>query len=146
MVRSLSLVNLGTRLSATMQYPNTEAILFLMAILFAVGLAAERPRIRTAAPLALAISLLFSAFFFALSRGAVLVLPVALLLLFVGLPRGTRLPALFILGAGVGPALIALQGVAANSTLQNYVSAWRWLGAAARSGCSTRTSTARTSH
>ncbi len=128
-VASLNLVGLGNRLFSTFQYPNTTAIMLLMGMVIAVGVAAERsnePSLVVLLPLA---NLMSIAFFFALSRGAVLILPLSLILFFVGLPTPRRWPALLSFAVALSPALVALRGVGANSQIHNYISAWRWIGA-----------------
>lgn len=129
--KSLSLVNLGDRLYASFQYPNAAAAFLILSLVVAVGLAAEARRPAACAVLAAAGNLLLIAFCFAVSRGALVVLPIGLVALFLGLPRGSRWPAALLLLTALVPALVALRGVGANSAIENYISAWRWIGASA---------------
>lgn len=130
----LHLVNLSQRMATPFEYWNTAAVYLLATLLVATGLAVEDPKPWRLAVLAGSGTLLSLAFFFTVSRGALIMLPVGLALLFPGLGRGKRWPALLLLLAAWAPAAVALNGVGANAAIHNWVSAFRWVGAAAAGG------------
>jgi tetratricopeptide (TPR) repeat protein len=144
LTRSLALMNLSTRMFTVFQYPNTAATYLFAALLVSVGLGVggglartkserfQRASVQVAA--GGLISLLMMAFFFTISRGAIVVLPIGLFLLFLGLTGRQKWSALLLLMAGVLPALVALRGIGANAAIHNYVSAFRWIGAATAGG------------
>lgn len=123
----LALVGGDGRLGGTFQYWNTAAIYFEALALLAAGLAVQARRPALALPAAAAASYVIGlAFVLAASRGAVLVLPVALALLLAGLPAGRRLPALLLF---LGPLLAAAataRGFMANGALGDWLRASKW--------------------
>lgn len=135
MMAALGLVGLQDRMWTSFQYPNTAAAWFLAAIFVAAGLGLDE--LRKPWKLAAAgglITFLGLAFFFTVSRGAVLVLPVGLVIFFLGLDRQRRWPALLLLIGTTAAMLPALKGIGANSAIQNHISAFRWVGAATMAG------------
>jgi tetratricopeptide (TPR) repeat protein len=133
LTHSLALLNLSDRMFTVLQYPNTAATYLFAALLVAVGLGVGGGLAVQVASSGL-ISLLMLAFFFTISRGAIVVLPIGLCLLFLGLAGRRRWTALLLLIAGVLPAFMALRGIGANAAIHNYVSAFRWIGAATVGG------------
>lgn len=141
MLDALALVGLETRLSSTFQYPNTFAayLLVLWVLLTSRCLTIQKSfsggwRRSLAATLLLIISsavgyTIFLAFLLAVSRGAVVVLPVGLGLLLLGLPRSQRLVALlFFVGCAL-PALAAVKGVVGNAALGDVPRVLKWYAA-----------------
>lgn len=115
MVRALALVGGDGRLGGTFQYWNVAAIYYLAVAFLAIGLAvagAPGPG-RLAAAAAAAFPLLLG-FVLAASRGATVVLPLALTLFVAGLPRGRRLLALLVFLVATAAAV----AVSRNFTLQ----------------------------
>lgn len=130
MQQALAVAGVGGRLSGSFQYPNTAAI-YLLAILFLIaGLAVAGklsvPRLTLAAAAAFAPTLAFT---LAASRGALLVLPLAVALLLLGLPPGRRLAALLLLLGPLAAAVAASRGFAGNAALHDTVRVLKWYAA-----------------
>ena len=134
MMRALGLVNLGDRMATPLQYPNTAAVYFLAAVLSCVGLALEdlkRWKLTVATCL---ITLISVAFFFTVSRGAVVVLPFGLLLFFIGLGREKRWPGLLLLVAAWIPTIGVLKAVGVAASVGDWLMALSWVGAGTAAG------------
>ncbi|MGI6604844.1 MAG: O-antigen ligase family protein [bacterium] len=123
----------GGRLSSSFQYPNTFASYLVSIILIAVTIAVETPRVWEKPLFTGAAGLMFLAFLFTQSRGALLILPPAALILVLLSPRGTRAAvALNLVAAGVaalacaGPFGSALTTEGGGGAL-----VWFWAMAAA---------------
>jgi O-antigen ligase len=134
LAKALSLVGLSDRMFTSFQYPNTAAAYFLAAMLAAAGLSLEDLK-----PWKMALSGAFAtfltlAFFFTVSRGAVVVLPFGLVLFFLGLERGRRWPALLLLAVAFAGLAGSMNRIGLFSAARNWVSAFRWIGAATAGG------------
>lgn len=143
MVKALGLVNLSDRMFTPLQYPNAAAAYLLGALFAACGLALEAAKPPAPAPAPLPwrlglltglMTLLSLAFFFTVSRGAVAVLPVGLAVLFLGLDREQRWPALMLLLVAWGPAALAVRSIGASAAIQAGVPAFRWMIGATAAG------------
>jgi hypothetical protein len=131
---ALSVVGLSDRMFTVFQYPNTAAVYFLAAIFAALGLGLEDLRAWKLSLVGGLMTFLALAFFFTISRGAMVVLPFGLIVLFAGLDREKRWPALLMLGAAVVPMVVAMGRVGLFSASHNDVSAFKWISAATVGG------------
>jgi len=134
MMQALGLVNLADRMATPIQYPNTAAAYFMAAVFAAAGLALEdlkRWKLMAATGL---ITLISTAFFFTVSRGAVLVLPFGLLLFFLGLDREKRWPGLLLLVTAWIPMFAILKSVGSAAAAQQWQVALVWVGTATAAG------------
>lgn len=128
---ALSLVGLSDRLFSVYQYPNTAAAVFMAAIIIGIGLALEGEH-----PWRMALAGAFTgvvsvAFFFTLSRGAVVVLPFGLIVLLAGLNWKGVWRAVLLLGAFVViPIAAAMHGVARHLPAHNWSGAMKWVAVA----------------
>jgi hypothetical protein len=134
MAEALSIVNLQDRMATLMQYPNTAAIFFLAALLAATGLAVEERRPWVFAAAAGLMTLISVAFFFTVSRGAVVALPFGVALLLLGLDNARRWAALVLLGAAWVPAAAVLKPVGAAAATQATGTAFGWIAGAVVAG------------
>ncbi|HWI66542.1 MAG TPA: O-antigen ligase family protein, partial [Symbiobacteriaceae bacterium] len=130
----LTLVGLSQRMFTTFQYPNTAAVYFLAAMLAAAGLALEDMRAWKLGVLGGLTTFLLLAFFFTVSRGAVVALPFGLLLFFAGLDNRRRWAGLLLLVAAAAPMVVAMKSVGLFSAAHNYISAFKWIAAATVGG------------
>jgi O-antigen ligase len=137
LARALSLVGLNTRMFTTLQYPNTAAVYFLAAGLAAVGLGLDDLKPWKLAVTGALTALEVVAFFFTISRGAVVVLPFGLLLFYAGLQRNRLWPATLMLLAGALPLLLVMKPVGAAAAAQQTRIAFQWLAAAVAGGAAT---------
>lgn len=132
---ALAYVGLQSRLFSVYQYPNTAAAVFMAAIVGAIALALDDPKPWKVTLLGALSSLVAVAFFFTLSRGAVLVLPFGLLLLFAGLDRTRLWRAVLLTGAMLAaPILVSMHGIAQHLPKRDWVGAARWELAAVAAG------------
>lgn len=122
------------RMYTLFQYPNTAAAFFLAAALVLAGLALQELRPWKLTLMGGLLTLLNLAFFFTASRGALVVLPFALLLLYVGLDRQRRWPAFLLLLTSLLPMLPVLKGIGTYAAAQNRVGAFLLIGAATAMG------------
>ncbi|MDI3522125.1 MAG: hypothetical protein PWP43_307 [Bacillota bacterium] len=123
----------GGRLSSSFQYPNTFASYLATLTLLAVALAAETPRLWEKPLLSSAAGFMLLTFLFTQSRGALLILPPAALVLLIAAPRGTR-PAVFwhLLAAGAGALACAGPfGTALAAKGGGGALLWQWSALAA---------------
>ncbi|HLO04581.1 MAG TPA: O-antigen ligase family protein, partial [Symbiobacteriaceae bacterium] len=134
LLNSLSLVGLSSRMYTAFQYPNTAAIYFLVALFLAIGLGVESGRAWLKGLVGGLGALLAIAFFFTISRGAVVVVPFGLILLFLGLGREHRWPGLLLLGAALVPTVVAVGPIGALAAARGFGSAFAWIGAAVLAG------------
>ncbi|MBX6350660.1 MAG: hypothetical protein IRZ11_04010, partial [Clostridia bacterium] len=82
----------GTRILSALQYPNTTAAYLVVCLTLALGLAARGPgRPAKGALLGALAGAMVAVFIYTQSRGALLVLPLALLMLWAAAPKGERL-------------------------------------------------------
>jgi tetratricopeptide (TPR) repeat protein len=130
LAKSLSLVGLSTRMYTAIQYPNTAAVYFLAALFLAIGLGVASGRTWVKGLVGGLGTLLAVAFFFTISRGAVVVVPFGLLLLFLGLERGSRWPALLLLGASLVPTMATVGPIGTAVGAKAPVVALTWIGVA----------------
>lgn len=130
MTAALSIVNLQDRMATLLQYPNTAAIFLTAAVLVAVGLAVERRTPVRFAILAGLISLISLAFFFTVSRGAVVALPFGLVLLLLGLDKERGWDSLVLLGAAWAPALAVLKPIGNASAASATTVTFGWIALA----------------
>jgi len=123
----------GGRLASSFQYPNTFASYLATMMLLAIALAAETPRLWEKPLLSAATGFMFLTFLFTQSRGALLILPGAALLLLVAAPRGTRLEVFWYLLAAATGALASAApfGAALAAKGGGGVLLWRWAALAA---------------
>lgn len=131
---ALALVNLGDRMFTTFQYPNTAAVYFLAALFAATGLALADLKPWRCAVAGGLIAFLGLAFFFTISRGALLILPFGLLLFFAGLDRSLRWPSLVLLATAIAPVLVTVSRVGLYAADRNYPGAFAWIGLATAAG------------
>jgi len=134
LAKTLSLVGLNTRMFTTFQYPNTAAAYFLAAMLAAAGLGLEDLKPWKLGAAGGLMTFLLLAFFFTVSRGALVVLPFGLILFFAGLEKDRRWAGLLLLLAATAPMIVAMKSVGIYSAAHNYVSAFKWVAAAAAGG------------
>lgn len=127
---SLSLVGLSSRMWTAFEYPNTAAAYLLAALFLAVGLGVESGRAWVKGLVGGLGTLLLVAFFFTISRGAVVMVPFGLLLLFLGLGRGQRWAALLMLGVVVLPTLVVVGPVGSAVGAKEPTIALSWIGIA----------------
>lgn len=121
----------GGRIYSSLQYPNTLAA-FLTAInLLSLYLAAETRRKAVRVLLGVANYLMFLAFLGAQSRGAMLIYPLALLLLLAGLPGRLRLGALMQLLLQLVSSLAVFGSLMGNAGGRHQPAGWAWLLAGA---------------
>ncbi|MFZ5825029.1 MAG: O-antigen ligase family protein [Bacillota bacterium] len=130
LAQMLSLVGLQSRLFTIFQYPNTGAVYFLAALFTSAGLALEDRKGWKVGLAASLMTLLALAFFFALSRGALVVLPFGLALLLIGLDREQRWPGLLLTLLPFGAMLAVAKGVGTATTAKDWVGAVQWIAAA----------------
>lgn len=131
---SLALVGLSDRIFTVYQYPNAAAAVFMALIMVAAGLCLEHERPWWSALAGASSGVIALAFFYTLSRGAVVVLPFGLLLLLIGLGR-RALHGLLLMGALLAaPILVSMNGVAAVLPQHNWQGAIRWIALAALAG------------
>lgn len=128
MAAALALVGLSDRLFTVYQYPNTAAAVFMAAVLAGVGICLDgepKPwRMALAGAMSGVVSL---AFFFTLSRGAVVVLPFGLLLLLAGFDWKRIGQGLLLLGALLmAPIAVSMHSVAAYQAKLNWQGAMKW--------------------
>lgn len=146
LAEALSVVGLQSRMFTVFQYPNTAAAFFLAAAFATVGLALDAPDHRAGeAPssrpgLDLGIhlgihtvaggilALLGMAFFFTISRGALVMLPFGLLLFWLGLDRRRLWPALLFLGLVLVPVVATMRGIGDAVAVRDWAAAFRWIG------------------
>lgn len=123
----------GGRLASSFQYPNTFASYLGTMLLLAIALAAETPRLWEKPLLAAAAGFMFLAFLFTQSRGALLILPGAALLLLAASPRGTRLEIFWHLVAAATGALASASpfGAALTAKGGGGILLWQWAAVAA---------------
>ncbi len=134
-LHALSVWGLDKRLTSTFQYWNTYAVYAVAMWMILTGLAMRTRRRAVALPLAGVLGFLYGlTFLLAASRGALLALPVAVVLLAVALPRGQRLAGVLFLAATFAPALAALKGVDGNSALSDWYRVYKWLAAGSVAG------------
>lgn len=127
-LRALSMWGLQNRLTSTFQYWNTYAVYAMAMWMILAGLILGARRRALALPLAGVLGFLYGlTFLLAASRGALLVLPVAVVLLALALPKGQRLAGVLFLAATFAPALAALKGVDGNAALSDWYRVWKWL-------------------
>lgn len=132
---SLKLVGLSDRLFTVYQYPNTAAAVFMAAVLVGIGVALADLRPWRMAVAGAAAGIIAVAFFFTLSRGAVVVLPFGLLFLLIGLDRARVWQAIWLLGGMfVAPIALSMQGIARYVPAHNWPHAMRWALVAAVAG------------
>ncbi|BDG59724.1 O-antigen ligase family protein [Caldinitratiruptor microaerophilus] len=125
---AMALIGADGRLGASFQYPNTAAIYFEAIALLAAGLAvSSRRRVPAYAAAAAAVYILSVAFVLAASRGAVLVLASALLLLPAGLPAGRRMPAFLLLAGPLVAAAATARGFMESGAWRDWTEALKWL-------------------
>lgn len=134
LLESLSLVGLSSRMYTAFEYPNTAAVYLLAGLFVALGLGAETGRAWVKALIGGLGALLTVAFFFTISRGAVVVVPFGLLLLFLGLGTGRRWPALLLLGAAVLPTLVTVGPIGSAVAAKHPGVAFSWIGIATLGG------------
>jgi hypothetical protein len=134
LAQALSLVGLSGRMFTTFQYPNTAAAYFLAAMLAAAGLGLDDLKPWKLSLTGGLMTFLALAFFFTVSRGALVVLPFGLALFFLGLERGRRWPALLLLLIAFAGLAGAMKGVGVASAARHWPTAFRWLGAATAGG------------
>ncbi len=131
MSSALALVGLSDRLFTVYQYPNTAAAVFMSAVLVGVGLCLDGNRPK---PWVMAIAggmggVISLAFFFTLSRGAIVVLPFGLLLLLVGFDWKRVGQGVLLLGAlMVAPILVSMHKVAAYQPKLDSAGVMKWAG------------------
>jgi len=129
---SLKLVGLNDRLFTVYQYPNTAAAVFMAAVLVAIGLPLEDLKPWKMAMAGAAAGIISLAFFFTLSRGAIVVLPFGLLFLLVGLDRTRVWQAICLIGGVlVAPIALSMHGIARHVPAHNWSHAMRWVVVAA---------------
>ncbi len=127
---ALAGVGLQSRMFTVFQYPNTAAVYFLAAMFALLGLALEG-RVRWKMTLAGALMAFMGvAFFFTISRGAILTLPFGLAILLIGLRREDRWPAVLLwLVTGLAVA-ITMKPLGAAVAARAYIASFQWIGAA----------------
>lgn len=130
LIEALNVVNLGDRMYTPLQYPNTAAAYLLAAVFAALGLALEDLRPWKSGLLTGLMTLLWLAFFFTLSRGAVVVLPFGLLALLIGLPPSKRWSAILLLGAAWAPVLAVVRSVGPAAVAHQVPQVFGWIGIA----------------
>lgn len=128
LAEALSVVGLHTRMFTVFQYPNTAAVYLMAALFAALGLALEDIRPWRAALAGAVAAFLGLAFFFTISRGAVVVLPFGLVLLLAGLSRNRRWPAVLLLLAAFFPLVVTMKPIGAAVAVRDYAQAFRWIG------------------
>ncbi|MDK2784737.1 MAG: hypothetical protein PWR11_603 [Bacillota bacterium] len=123
----------GGRLASSFQYPNTFASYLATMMVLAVALAAETPRLWEKPLLSAAAGFMFLTFLFTQSRGALLILPAAALLLLVAAPLGRRLEVFWHLVAAATGALTSASpfGAALAAKGGGGVLLWQWAALAA---------------
>lgn len=125
-------LGVGRRLSSTLEYWNTYAAYIMAMWLLLTGLAVSARRQAVVVTAAGALGFLFGVtFLLAASRGALLVLPVAALLLALALPPGRRVTGLLFLGITLAGAVAAHKGVDSHALQSEWTAAVRWLLAGA---------------
>lgn len=134
LMKNLAVVGLQSRMFTTFQYPNTAAVYFLAAMFTAAGLALDDLKPWKLAAAGGLMTFLILAFFFTVSRGAVVALPFGLLLFFAGLDNRRRWAGLLLLAAATAPMIVAMKSVGIFSAAHNYVSAFKWIAAATVGG------------
>lgn len=125
----------GGTVIGSFEYHNATAILLLAGFLVAVGVAVERGRALLASLLGGVATFLSLVFFFAQSRGAVVVMPFALLALVAGLDSERRFMGIAFMGTSVLPALLVVKkvgdAISARMTFDTAV----WTALACLVGC-----------
>ncbi|HYF94767.1 MAG TPA: O-antigen ligase family protein [Symbiobacteriaceae bacterium] len=140
--RMLSLVGAKDRMFTTFQYHNAASTYFLAATLATAGLALEDLKVWKLSVAGALMTFLQLAFFFTVSRGAVVVLPIGLLLLLAGLEGRRRWSALLLLAVAAAPMVVAMKSIGDFSAANNYVSAFKWIAAATAGGAAGATALA----
>lgn len=134
LVGALNLVNLGDRMYTPLQYPNTAAAYLLTAVFAALGLALEELRPWKAGLLTGIMTLLSLAFFFTLSRGAMVVLPFGLIALFVGIERSKLTAAVLLLASAWVPVLAVVRYIGPAAAAHQVGAVLGWILAASGVG------------
>lgn len=127
-------LGVGQRIYSVLQYPNAAAALMLTVMLVGNALILGEESLRRRLVLSTLSGLIALGFFFTLSRGILVVAPVAILLMLIGLPRGQILPSLMLMVSAMGvPVLIGMKTIAAAGGAGNHllVILWALLASAA---------------
>jgi len=115
------------RLSGTIGYPNTFAIIQLVGLQLVTGAICGADRSWRRLGLALAGNVLATGLLLTYSRAGYLALPFGLLATWLALPAGRRAGCVVVALVLLGPPVLALRGISANLAIANPISAARWL-------------------
>lgn len=124
----------GDRLYSVLQYPNAAAALFLVVLIMSNGLLIDLDSLPKRAVAAAMSGLVALGFFFTLSRGVMVLVPITVLVLWIGMARDRVLASVLMFISAVGvPVLIGLRTVpaAAAAGSPGLVMVWALLGSAA---------------
>lgn len=128
-------LGMGDRIYSAFQYPNAGAAFLLVSAFLGNSLMLTEESLRHRLGLAALSGLIALGFFFTLSRGALLVLPVVLLLWVIGLPRRHVLPSLMLMAGSLAiPVLIGMRPIAGAAAAQNWGMMLLWILLAVTAG------------
>lgn len=133
---ALSVVGLQHRMYTVFQYPNTAAVYFIAAMTALCGLAVAELRPGRSTLAGGLMALMGLAFFFTMSRGAILTLPFGLILLLVGLPRERRWPALLLWLVAFLPVLLTMNPIGHAVAAGEQTAVFQWIALATAMGLS----------